>query len=299
MPANTTTSTTRTRKFISLNNMIKHITNYTPTLKGCWILFFCVTVCGSLLSYPANILKGYPIVSTLLSYIILFIPAITFAYFKGKSTDQRPRYKINAPSWGKLHPAILFMMLPFILAAFIVVCEPINSIITTPEWFDNIMKDTVSGESPVISFITTCICAATIEEFLCRGLMLRGLLENKYPPFKAILWSSFFFAILHLNPWQALPAFLFGLLFGWLYYKTRCIWIPISLHFLNNTASFVIYRLFPDLPASVTIRDLVDNSQTYFAIFALAIGVLSIAFFIISKFVIKRNENEQEAVISA
>lgn len=299
MLVSTIISTTGTKRFISLNNMIKQITDYTPTLKGCWILFFCVTICGSLLSAPANLLKEHPIVSTLLSYILLFIPAAIYAYFKGKSSGQKPVHKINAPFWGKLHPAILFMMLPFILAAFIVVCEPITSIITVPEWFDNIMKNTVLGESSIISFLTTCICAALIEEFLCRGIMLRGLLENGYSPLKAILWSSFFFAILHLNPWQAIPAFLFGLLFGWIYYRTRCLWVPIFLHFLNNSTSFVLYKLFPELPASVTIRDLVDNSQTYFAIFALAIGVLSIAFFIISKFVVKRNEDEQEAVISA
>ena len=41
-------------------------------------------------------------------------------------------------------------------------------------------------------------------------MVLRGLLGHKVKPVWAIVISAAFFAIIHLNPWQAIPAFLLG-----------------------------------------------------------------------------------------
>ncbi|WP_409994892.1 CPBP family intramembrane glutamic endopeptidase [Chitinophaga pinensis] len=42
---------------------------------------------------------------------------------------------------------------------------------------------------------------------------------KRYPPRKAIVISALFFGLIHLNPWQALPAFCIGLLLGWVFTK--------------------------------------------------------------------------------
>ena len=85
--------------------------------------------------------------------------------------------------------------------------------------------------------------APFFEEWLCRGMVLRGLLNYKkvgtdkrgMHPAAAIAISAFFFAFIHLNPWQAIPAFLMGLVFGYVYYKTGSLKLTMLMHFTNNT----------------------------------------------------------------
>lgn len=75
------------------------------------------------------------------------------------------------------------------------------------EFYDNMKLN------PWSSFLTVVIFAPLFEELLCRGVILRGLLHH-ITPAKAIFWSALMFAVMHLNPWQALPAFMVGLLMG-------------------------------------------------------------------------------------
>ena len=71
-------------------------------------------------------------------------------------------------------------------------------------------------------------------------MVLRGLLANKMKPVWAIVISALFFAFIHLNPWQALPAFTIGCLMGYVYYKTGSLKLTMLLHFTNNTFALVL-----------------------------------------------------------
>lgn len=85
------------------------------------------------------------------------------------------------------------------------------------------------------------IAAPIIEEILCRGIILKGLLKN-YQPSKAILISAVFFGAIHLNPWQAIPAFFGGLFLGWAYYKTQSVIPGMIIHAtINGTAALILF----------------------------------------------------------
>ena len=71
-------------------------------------------------------------------------------------------------------------------------------------------------------------------------MVLRGLLGNGVKPVWAIVISALFFAFIHLNPWQAVPAFLLGCLFGYVYYKTGSLKLTMLMHFANNTFSLLL-----------------------------------------------------------
>lgn len=83
------------------------------------------------------------------------------------------------------------------------------------------------------SLLGATIAAPVLEELLFRGIFLKGLLE-KYSPAVAIVSTSLLFAILHLYPWHVINTFLDGLLFGWLYYKTRSVIMCMLLHAAHN-----------------------------------------------------------------
>ena len=83
------------------------------------------------------------------------------------------------------------------------------------------------------SFLLTAIFAPIFEEWLCRGMVLRGLL-TKMKPAWAIVVSALFFALIHMNPWQALNAFIIGVIMGYVYFKTGSLWLTMLMHFVNN-----------------------------------------------------------------
>ena len=59
-------------------------------------------------------------------------------------------------------------------------------------------------------------------------------------PVWAIVISALFFAVIHANPWQALNAFLIGLLMGYVYYKTGSLILTMIIHFVNNGTAVVL-----------------------------------------------------------
>jgi membrane protease YdiL (CAAX protease family) len=90
---------------------------------------------------------------------------------------------------------------------------------------------------PVLALVLGCVAAPVLEEVLMRGVLLRGLLRN-YRPAVAIGQSALLFGIFHFNPAQSLNAFLLGLLLGWMYYRSRSLWLCIGLHGLYNALAF-------------------------------------------------------------
>jgi len=95
----------------------------------------------------------------------------------------------------------------------------------------SLMETLLSSSSGILA---ATIMAPFTEEVFFRGAMLNGFI-HKYSKYKSILLSAFLFGIIHLNPWQFIPAFLAGIFFGWIFIKTGNIWLCMFLHFLNNS----------------------------------------------------------------
>ena len=122
-----------------------------------------------------------------------------------------------------------------------------------------------------VVFITTSIYAAIFEEWLCRGILLRGLLA-KMNPVWAIVISALFFSFIHMNPWQGLNTFLLGLLLGYVYYKTGSLWLTMLLHFVNNGTAIVL-TMIPSLQSSESIKDIMSLT-TYVVTVVVSIVIL-------------------------
>jgi membrane protease YdiL (CAAX protease family) len=117
----------------------------------------------------------------------------------------------------------------------VVIIDPITVLIPVPDWFNDLMIKMVSKD--IYSFVTIVMIAPIFEELIFRGIILDGFLKV-YSPKKSIIWSSVLFALIHLNPWQAIGAFLIGLFIGWVYYRTQSIIPCILIHFTNNLIAF-------------------------------------------------------------
>jgi membrane protease YdiL (CAAX protease family) len=139
------------------------------------------------------------------------------------------RWNVRGPSWQ------LYALLPVLVPIQAVVLAALH-LLPLPNWTSQTFLS--MARYPALSLTFGCLLAPLLEEILFRGILLRGLLRN-YSPAVAIGQSALLFGIFHLNPAQSLFALLFGVLLGWLYYRTQSLAICITLHALNNLLSFV------------------------------------------------------------
>ena len=96
-------------------------------------------------------------------------------------------------------------------------------------------QDVSANYQIVLMLFTTAVVPAFVEEFLFRGLVLSNLLP--YGRTTAILASALLFGMMHQNVEQLLYTTVAGLVLGYLYVKTRSIWVCVMLHFVNNFIS--------------------------------------------------------------
>ena len=58
--------------------------------------------------------------------------------------------------------------------------------------------------------------------------------SSKMPYWGAILISAIVFGVIHFNIIQGLGAFFGGLFYGYIYVKTKNLFVPIIIHLINN-----------------------------------------------------------------
>ena len=126
-----------------------------------------------------------------------------------------------------------------------------------PEWPDAIQRMIEQSAQQMMGIMNTpggyaviCLLAPIGEELVFRGAVLHKLLEWKPERrWLMITFSAVLFAVAHMNPAQIIHPLLIGLLLGWMYERTGSIIPGVAYHWANNTAAFLLARLYqaPDI----------------------------------------------------
>ena len=231
-------------------NLFRKYAWYVPGVADLFILLLFLLL-GALLGNGASLLfvglaggvKNPQVMeyATLISYPLMFIPPMLYAAFRSRSNSLRqPGLALDSRHFSPVGVVLcaLFAVLATLSAGLM--SDAVNSLLPPmPEFLENLLKGMVGGRFWV-NFLCVSIFAPFFEEWLCRGMVLRGLLGNGMRPVWAIVISALFFALIHLNPWQAVPAFLLGCLFGYVYYKTGSLLLTMLMHFTNNTFALIV-----------------------------------------------------------
>ncbi|MDZ7267985.1 MAG: CPBP family intramembrane metalloprotease [candidate division KSB1 bacterium] len=113
-------------------------------------------------------------------------------------------------------------------------------VLPVPNWLADLMRELFDpGKNVWATVLTLVIVAPVTEEFLFRGLILRGLLGN-YGRCKAVLASALLFALIHLNPWQFFSAAVAGVVLGWWFVQTRSLVPCLFGHALHNALPVLV-----------------------------------------------------------
>jgi sodium transport system permease protein len=100
----------------------------------------------------------------------------------------------------------------------------------------------LSGAQLVNFFLAFALVPALCEELAFRGFVLRGL-HHGFRPRNAVLLSSFFFALFHMNVFLFMPTFVLGVILGLLTIRSRSILPAMAFHLLHNTLLIALIPL--------------------------------------------------------
>ena len=207
-----------------------------------------------------------PIYIQLVSYPLLFIPSMLYASSMSRRSQFKKKYAPLDRSTHWTLPVAGVSVVAVLSAAML--CDPLAFVLPPMPESLRQMMEALSGGPLWAGLLCTAVFAPFFEEWLFRGIVLRGLL-GKIGPLGAVLVSSLLFGLIHANLWQGIPAFLMALLFGYVYCKTGSLKLTMLMHAVNNAASILLSRL-PGASDMSSLRPLFPSAALYAATLVVA-----------------------------
>lgn len=225
---------------------------YVPGVSGMFVMLAWI-LAGALLGNLVIVLfsvAGMKLDSDcaiLVSYPVQFLPAMLYA----KSVSNRNMlfetgYKADCKHFAPVGGLSLALVCVASTIALSFWSDLLGSFLPSMPDSLKALFESMTGGNVILNLLCVSVMAPFFEEWLCRGTILRGLLCRVRPdgtrmkPWLAIGLSALFFAVIHLNPWQALAAFLIGVLMGFVYYRTGSLKLTMLMHCANNSLAVLL-----------------------------------------------------------
>lgn len=217
--------------------------------------FFPSTIWQALVGFLVPILVVAPVlflteghlekdVESMLLFALLGIGYFLFVYFINRKRKISMRYSLK---WPKAQ------WLLFLFGIIILFQLGINNPLV--KLFADLLDKPTSIDYSWVYILGAVLIGPIVEEVIFRGIMLKGFLLN-YSPKVAIFLSAVLFSLVHVQPTQLPGAFILGLFFAWVFYKTENLILVIILHSLANATSFLSNYL-PSSPYFILVSILI------------------------------------------
>lgn len=205
--------------------------------KAIFILLACNIIEAIFTSIPYfiasdNFLNNNMIVLLPYEIILFFLLPYIWNDISGKNTKVINTYKkFNLKSI--IYPFLLVISFRLIYDSLI---YPLVMLVPESEFLNEFTS--MANNNFLYFFISATLYAPFTEELLFRGIILNGLL-GKYSAKISIPISALIFACAHFNFHQGVNAFILGLALGYIFYKTKSLYLTIFCHFINNLIALV------------------------------------------------------------
>ncbi len=162
---------------------------------------------------------------------------------------------VRLPSAG--HLALALLALPALLTLPDLVHQLARQVL--PSFRDSGEDAKVIAQWPLwFGVLIIGVLPGVGEELWCRGFLGRGLV-GRHGYLVGVLFTSFFFGLLHADPAYAVATAAMGVWLHFVYLTSRSLCLSMLLHFLNNTIAVVLAHVSID----VTTNQHVEQAQTY------------------------------------
>jgi len=227
----------------------------------------------------------------LFSAIGLFIvPPILYALLTAKNALK----KLNLNQFSRPANYILVFLLLFVATPFLAWLVEFNAQLVLPDFLSGLENWMKSSEdkameltkafltfdgvgSLVYMLIVVAVIPSLGEELLFRGILQKIIISWTKKPHLGIWITAILFSALHLQFYGFLPRMLLGVFFGYLFYWSRSLWIPILGHFINNGSVVIVSYFYPEKMDETEITFFADTTPEMLLILAslvLTIGVI-------------------------
>jgi len=233
-----------------------------------FIIFFLAGIFLAIPFFHVNLLNNMSVLTefndpqavSLLKYFQLIqsvgffiVPAILAGwFFEGNPIGYLKVNKISPLTIFILTIVIMFVSLPAI--NWIISVNEMMKLPTILHGVEQWMKDTEDQATQLtdaflntdtigglgVNLLMIAIIPAIGEEMLFRGILQRLFSEWFRNIHVAIFFTAFIFAAIHLQFYGFLPRMLLGIIFGYLFFWSGSLWLPIFAHFLNNGSAVII-----------------------------------------------------------
>ncbi|SMO53205.1 CPBP family intramembrane glutamic endopeptidase [Solitalea koreensis] len=191
------------------------------------------------------------------AFALFILPAVLFPYFVGEQTGDY--LKTNKST--SLLLVILVISIGLISSPFMEFTAQLNAKMHLPSFLKELetwmrAQEDNLGEltktflkmnnvgALLINLVMIAVLPAIGEEFLFRGVLQRIFIGWSKNVHAGIIITAVLFSAMHIQFYGFIPRMLLGVLFGYLFYWSNSIWLPVLAHFLNNGTVVVFSYLF-------------------------------------------------------
>jgi len=142
----------------------------------------------------------------------------------------------------------------------------------------------------ILAVVVIAVLPGIGEELIFRGLLQNIFLRMNKNPHIAIWLAAFFFSAIHFQFYGFFPRLFLGALFGYLYFWTGNLLVPIVAHFFNNFFSVAALYAYQRGLTDIDPETSEALPLTYIIVFGVLFMVLIVYF---KKYVSANKENRE------
>lgn len=216
------------------------------------VFVFCLVMVGILVPVLGKIIQRPEAAGRILAVVqdmfIFIIPAFVAAF----TATRLPARMLGVDRAPKASLLLLSLLVLFVSVPAMNMIIGFNQNIHLPESMASVetwMRQTedaasqataaiLSGDSVgtlIVSVLIVGVLAGFSEEIFFRGALQRILMATRLPAWSVIWIVAVIFSAFHFQFFGFIPRMLLGAYFGYLLYWTRCLWIPVCVHIINNS----------------------------------------------------------------
>ncbi|MDG1476176.1 MAG: type II CAAX endopeptidase family protein [Vicingaceae bacterium] len=240
----------------------------------------------------------------LFSALGLFVaPPLVYGLF----TSKKPLKSLGLTSFPKSINYILILVFMVVLTPFLSWIIELNAAMVLPDFMSGIeqwMRDSEqNAEQMTKAFLTfngigsllyvliiVAVVPAIGEELLFRGVLQKVFINWTKNAHIGIWISAILFSALHMQFFGFFPRLLLGLLFGYIFYWSKSLWLPILGHFINNGTVVIVSYLYPET-LNETSSPFGEDAMSI-VVYAVSFVVTSIVFYSIWQLNKKNKKDE-------
>lgn len=182
--------------------------------------------------------------SDIVGWSILLGYVLTIAVFLGKRYVRISMGRIERSTFGMMACMAVFISLGWMFTEVSILQLAEADKLFADDWeeleeFEKMMGGTLGA-------ISVGILAPIAEEIGFRGVLMGGLLRMRCKPWLAIILSAIVFSFFHGTYLQLLGTMVFGIITGWLFWRTRSLIPGMIIHIVNNSTAVILEKFIPD-----------------------------------------------------